>query len=277
MESTEREKRFVNFVGTLFELYPQCFGYDHDIWTEQCGGEDGVLAVYIRTLIWNEAASKQVFQQLGGYVQLQKRLLKSNRKDFDAWVDGLVQGVAFGGDGGGSHRDNRHKKHTARALREYLNLTERSQVRFFGNINSFDALFNQVRGIFSIGSLTAIDFLERLIRSKHHFVKVHPDRFYLTGGGVRRSLLMIYSGSREKELQERGNKLLKKISTETNIPRDIAYFEIESILCICQKNRLRNNYVKMLKGEIRANRFAKMYARAYHGACEKLFPSKSSC
>lgn len=277
MESAEREKRFVNFVGILFELYPYCFDYDHDTWTEEYGGEDGILAVYIRTLVWNEKASKQVFQQLGGYEQVQKRLLESNRKDFDAWVDGLVQRVAFGDDWGGSHRDNRHKKHTARALREYLNLVERSQVRFFRKVDSFDALFNEVRGIYSIGSLTAIDFLERLIRSKHHFVKTHPPRFYLTGGGVRRGLLMIYSDSREKKLQERGDELLEKIFTETNIPRDIAYFEIESILCICQKNQLRNHYVKMLKGEIRAGRFAKMYARVCHGACEELFPSKASC
>lgn len=260
MRSEERERRFVQFIGFIYRQFPCCFKYKHDTWTEEYEKEEGIFAVFIRTLIWNEEKSEQVYSRLGGYERTQEKSLLSSPTDFDCWVNRIVEDVKFGADGRGAHRDNRHKKHTARALREYLDLVEDSQIKFFSEVGSFDTLYHEIKRIHSVGSLTAIDFLERLTRSKHQFVKVHPERFYLTGGGVKRGLSRIYGPLSKKKLEKKGDELLKKILGETNISKQTAYFEIESVLCICQKSILGNDYETMLKGETHPLSFAETYA-----------------
>lgn len=259
-----REKRFVEFVDFLYRQYPHCFEYNHNTWTEECDGEDGIFAVYVRTLVWNETASKKVFQQeFGGFEKVKNRFIDSDPENFDAWVNDTIRDIEFGADCRGSHRDNRHKKHTARALRDYLNLVNGSQIRFFKSAVSFNTLYGKIKAIHSFGSLTTVDFLERLYRSKHMFIKVYPKRFYLTGGGVQRGLLKIYFGSRKIELETKGDILLKRILEKASIPRQIAFFEIESILCISQKSKTRAYFEKLLDGEIDPHDFAQIYADRY--------------
>lgn len=259
-----RETRFVEFVDFLYRQYPQCFEYYHNTWTEKYDGEDGIFAIFIRTLIWNETASKRIYQQkLDGFEKAKNRFLDSNLNEFDTWVDEIIRDIKFGADGKGSHRDNRHKKHTARALRDYFNLMKDSQIEFLRSTNSFDNLFHEIKGIFSLGSLTTIDFLERLYRSRHRFIQVYPERFYLTGGGVRRGLVRVYPRLRQNELEAKGDRLLRKILEETNIPKHTAFFEVESILCISQKNRTKNTFEELLNGEIAPQDFARLYAENY--------------
>lgn len=138
-----------------------------------------------------------------------------------------------------------------------------SQIEFLGSTISFDNLFHEIKRIFSIGSLTTIDFLERLYRSKYRFIRVYPNRFYLTGGGVLRTLRRIYPEVRKSKLESTGDRLLRKILENTNIPEHIAFFVVENILCISQKHETRKAFEKLLKGEITAQGFAQLYAENY--------------
>ena len=259
-----RETRFIEFIGFLHRQFPQCFEFNHNTWTEEYDGEDGIFAIFIRTLSWNETASKRIYQkELDGFERARNKFLNNSLNEFDIWINEIIKDIEFGADGNGSHRDNKHKKHTARALRDYFNLVKNSQIEFLGSTISFDNLFHEIKRIFSIGSLTTIDFLERLYRSKYRFIRVYPNRFYLTGGGVLRTLRRIYPEVRKSKLESTGDRLLRKILENTNIPEHIAFFVVENILCISQKHETRKAFEKLLKGEITAQGFAQLYAENY--------------
>jgi len=257
-----REERFIEFVGFLYEKHPECFEYCHCTWTEKYTGEDGVFAVLVRTLMWNEKESKKVFEnEFKAYQRVRSRFLDTDPESFDDWVNEIIHDIKFGADGEGAHRDNRHKQYTGRAIHEYLELMGDSQDRFLRSANSFDTLFTNVKKIFSIGRLTAFDFLERLYRSKHKHISVYPLKYYRTGGGAEKGLMMIYPRLENGELEKKGTELLQRILDRTSINREIAFFEIESILCICQKRERCKDLEKMLSGEIATETFAESYAR----------------
>lgn len=263
-EQDPRERRFIEFISGLYTKHPECFDYDHSTWTERYAGEDGIFAVYIRTLMWNETESRRIFQdEFGGYEKARNRFLDIRERKFDDWVNKIMLNIKFGADGPGAHRDNRHKKHAPRALRDYFNLMKGSQIRFFNSSASFDALFNRLKTIHSLGDLTAFDILERLKASKHHFIKVYPEKYYKTGGGVERSLQTIYQESKNCDLEKYGNELLQRIFDRTHINPEIAFFSVESILCLCQKKDTYGDYEKLLSGEETPEAFAEIYARTH--------------
>jgi len=256
----EPEERFLDFVGYLYQNCPRCFEYNHITWTEKYNGEDGVFAVVLRTLIWNEDRSEKVFEGFGGFSRALD-LYRTNRAKFESWVNAKVQDIDFGFDGKGSHRDNRHKPPFARALREYLELVGNSRQGFLASLDTFDSPFHKLDQIYSIGPLTSFDICERLVRSNHGFFRVYPLNFHMTGGGVKRGLTMIFPNtSRIKQLETKGDELLLKLISEKKIPQEIACFELESIVCICQKPNLKKFFEDLLEGRIEPYEFAKYYS-----------------
>lgn len=274
-----REARFVKFVGSLWENHRECFSYAERPWIERITDrEEKIFAIVLRTLIWNEQKEQQLIKQkLGGFTESRERFFKVREDIFKSWAEEKMKGIRFavkenGKPWLGAHRDNRHKKCFSIALFEYMKLVDGSQAEFFENFADFNSAFEKVKNeIYGVGDLTAFDILERLYRTEDKLeakpFKHHPEEFYLTGGGVIKGLRKIqdYHISNNKELEEQGNILIEKIVEKYNIPQEIVYYEVESILCIYQKDKYSNNVKSedLLNGQIEPEEFAQIYAQKY--------------
>jgi len=265
-----QEERFISFFIALWKNHRQCFKGKTDTWTEKYEGEDGILAVVQRTLIWNDCEAEKLFSRVGRMAGLKLKLqeYKTDRVGFDEWLWDEVKEIPFGGGNKGAHRDNRHRKHFPRALREYLELTKEGQLAFYKD-KSFSDL-NRELHIFSFGALTRFDLLQRLYTSKHHYVTSSPQRFYLTGGGVKEGLKKIYSNTKPTKalLTGLGQKLYDKIREKMNqenvaYEENLLYFSLEDVLCIYQKDRGDMISDDLLDGKITPEIFAHKYAEKY--------------
>jgi len=272
-----REERFIEFVGHLWEHHRECFSYSERPWIARITDkEEKIYAIVLRSLIWNEQREQQLVQkELGRFKGSINRFSELGEDGFKAWTREKIKCMHFaikenGKPWSGAHRDNRHKLDFPRALFEYMQLVGRSQVRFFDNFPDFDSAFDAIKQIHSVGSLTSFDILERLYRTEEKLeaklFKHHPQRFHLTGGGVIRGLRNIYPYVRSnRELEDQGNILIEKIREKHGIPKDVVYYEMESILCIYQKDKYPNNLKSedLLNGVIKPKEFADIYAQLY--------------
>jgi len=258
-----REDKFVDFVAYLYDKYPECFDFKSDVWTEKYNGEDGIFAVFIRTLVCNDKQSESVFKDLGKFDGAEKQLRMQDQADFDNLVNDIIAGVVIGPNRGDHRKGYRSKRYFPRTLREYLEMVRDSQVAWFNHFCSFDEAFNKLQEIHDAGPLFAFDLLERLCRSKNHFFKFHPEQFYCTGSGECQGVRNIYVDDlSKKEIEEKGNRLINKILKKSNIPKKIAYFEVESILCIYQKKEIREAADEFLKCRLTVEQFTNEYAKS---------------
>ena len=238
--------------------------------------EEKIYAIVLRSLIWNERKDQQLVQkEFGGFNGTLNRILELGEDGFKVWTKEKIKDMNFavkkgGKHWSGAHRDNRHKPGFPRALFEYMQLVDRSQVRFFDKFSDFDSAFGAIKQIHSVGNLTSFDILERLYRTEEKLeaklFKHYPQGFYLTGTGVVSGLRKIYAHMRRnRELEEQGNILIENIREAHGIQKEVAYYEMESILCIYQKDEYPNNLKSedLLSGVIRPKEFADIYAQTY--------------
>lgn len=259
----ERENRFIDFVGALWESYPECYETNYDVWTESYDGEDGFFSIVLRTLIWNDRESKKLFERVGGYEGVKRKLSSVTPTRLKEWFGDELNNILIGGGERGAHRRPYHKRRTPNALFEYLHLVKGGQLEFVRG-KKFNQLYEELKGIHNIGCLTSFDILQRLYRTSHRYIAVFPERFYLTGGGVKRGLKKLYGDDLTKtELSKKGQGLADKIQIKMEIPRDLFYFELENILCIYQKDKGNANSDGLLEGRIQYGKFADLYAKEY--------------
>jgi len=272
-----RDERFIKFVGSLWEHHRECFSHSERPWIAKITDkEEKIYAIFVRSLIWNEQREQQLVQkELGKFEGTISSFSELGENDFKVWIKEKIKDLDFaikenGRPWSGAHRDNRHKLNFPRALFEYMQLVGRSQIRFFDKFSDFDSAFDALKEIHSIGNLTSFDILQRLYRTEEkmdaRLFKHHPLRFHLTGSGVARGLRKIYGHvGNNRELEEQGNILIEKIREKHDIPKEVVYYETESILCIYQKDK----YLYNLKSEDLLNRvfkpkeFADIYAQTY--------------
>lgn len=272
-----REDRFVEFVGNLWKNHRKCFRYSERPWIRKITNrEEKIFAIVLRTLICNEQCEQQLVQkEFGAFRETRKKFLELGEDGFKDWTKEKIKSIPFGIDENGkpwrgAHRDNRHKPDFPRALSEYMQLVGRSQIQFFDRFSDFDSAFKEIKHIHSLGNLTSFDILERLYRTEENLeakpFQYHPERFYLTGGGVSRGLRKIYAYmSSNRELEEQGNILVHKIIEEFDVAKEIVYYEVENTLCIYQKDKYPN-YIKsehLLNGCFKPKEFADIYAQKY--------------
>jgi hypothetical protein len=258
-----REDKFVDFVNHLYNNYPKCFDFKTDVWTEKYNGEDGIFAVFIRTLVCNDKQSESVFKDLGKFDGPKKQLCMQDQADFNNWASDIIADVVIGPNQGDHRKGYRSKRHFPRTLREYLEMVRDSQVTWFNHFSSFDEAFNKLQKIHDAGPLFSFDLLERLYRSKNHFFKFNPEQFYYTGSGEYQGLQNIYVDNlSKKEIEKKGNRLMNKILEKSNIPKKIAYFEVESILCIYRKKKIRKAADEFLSCRLTAEQFTNEYAKS---------------
>jgi len=259
----ERENRFIDFVVALWASYPECYETNYGVWTENYDGEEGFFSIVLRTLIWNDPKSEKLYERIGGFMGVKKELSDTNSTKFQEWFRNEIEGIVIGGGERGAHRRPYHKKWTPRTVYEYLDLVKGGQLEFVKGKN-FDQLYNKLKSIHGMGCLTAFDILQRLYRTSHSYISIYPERFYLTGGGVKRGLKKLYGDDLTKtELSKKGQSLADKIREKVDIPEDLFYFELETILCIYQKDKGNANSNGLLEDKIQPDRFAELYANEY--------------
>jgi len=263
---SEHEQRFIDFFVALWNNHPECFKINYDAWTEKIpDDEDWVFSVVLRTLIWNDKEAERLFHKIGGYAGVKNWLAKS-KLELKSFLKEEADKINFGDGQEGAHRDNRHREPFPRTLIEYLEKMGRSQKKFINGKN-FDTLYHGIM-IYYSKDLTSWDILERLYWSKRAYhLEVHPEKFYLTGGGERDGLKKIYS---LKNVNVGGEKLIKlgeeltgKIRKRIKISEDILRYKLEDILCIYQKDRNDVKSENLLENKISPESFADKYTEEY--------------
>ena len=190
---------------------------------------------------------------------------RSNQSNFHGWAQGLVDKVIIGPNLGDHRKEYRNKRNFAKTLKSYLDIVGSSQTEFFNSIISFNEAYNKVIKIHDAGPLFCIDFLERLYRSYHNYINYYPKEFYVTGKGVRNGIKKLYSNDNLKgeKLKKKGDYILQKIIDDNIVIKNIAYFELETILCCYRKRSIRDKAIKYLEGKITTSKFANLYAKHF--------------
>jgi len=260
---SEKEDKFVKFVVTLWNDYNYCFSTTYSAWTEKYDKDDWAFGVFLRTMIWNDEQSHPFFLQNGKYAGFKKKYLE-NPSGFEKWVEEQINDIKIGGKNQrGAHRKEAFtKRYFSKAMKQYFDMIDSSTPLEFIKGKPFDDLHTKFMKIKSIRYLTAFDILERLFRSKHGYYNDYPHQFYRTGGGAKRGLELIYNreGITDTEWEELGQEIANKIKENANIPDNILYFEVESILCMIQKDNVKMKTIDFLACELTIEKYAKLYA-----------------
>ena len=238
----KRDLKVLKFVELTEYLYRNCwihFKLSDEGWTKGHQGDDKIFGIIIRTLICNDDSSRKFFEEIGGYKGI--ITMYDKKIDFIGWLNQLLNGIKMGL-GQGSHRDERHKRWTAQAIKEYLELTNFNQRDYFDKIKRYNDMYNDLISLHGNGPLTAFDLTKRLYEAG--VIDLLPDRFYLTGSGEIKGIKALYPGVSETELLIKGNELVKTIRERTGIPEEVLHFGVEDLLCIYQKNNRYNEFLK---------------------------------
>jgi len=221
----DKELKFIKLANYLFKNNWIHFNKLDPGWTDNYKGDEKIFAIVIRTLICNDKNSKHFFDEINGFKGvLNHYTLKT---ELEEWLQDKLSKYSLG-TGKGSHRDNRHKLSTPRTIREY---------------KSFHDLMTKLKTLYCVGPLTAFDISKRLLEAE--LMNHLPQEFYLTGTGEVNGIKSLYPEIRGKKyLQKMGNQLMHKIIEKTDIPADIAYFGIEDLLCIYQKDRRYKEFLE---------------------------------
>lgn len=229
----DRESKFIELANYLYKNDWVHFTRLDLGWTRSYKGEEQIFAIIIRTLICNDNHSVKFFRDIDGFHGMMKYY--TSQTDLEELLKDKLSKYSLG-TGKGSHRDNRHKPSTPRTIKEYLDLTESYQKQFLDDIKNFHDLMIKIQKVHGIGPLTAFDISKRLFEAD--LISYLPQRFYLTGTGEVRGIQELYPEVNEKrQLQQMGNRLMEKILAQTNIPEEVAYYGIEDLLCIYQKDK----------------------------------------
>jgi len=257
-----KEERFIDFVKHLWENHPECFITNP--WTEKLDGEEWFFAVFLRTLIWNDPKSEELFRKIGGFNETQKKYYSLTPSEFEKWFNKQQGGILVGGrDQRGAHRKMCHKDDNPKALRIYLEKTEKYQHEFIKG-KSFEQLYHEIKSIPSIGKLLTFDILSRLIQTKHNYLNVYPSKAYETGRGPTEGLKAIYGENLSKRKRvELYQELGEKIKAVTDISPRIFWFVLEDILCIYRKDKIKEKSLEMLSGELNPTNFSHLYAEKF--------------
>lgn len=233
-----KDSKFVELAEYLYRNGWIHFRLSDEGWTKDHQGDDKIFGIVIRTLICNDDSSRKFFEEIGGYNGIITMYEKNS--DFIGWLNKKLNGIQMGL-GQGSHRDGRHKRWTAQAIKEYLDLTNFKQRDYFKKIQNYNDLFNDLISIHGNGPLTAFDLTKRFYEGG--IIDLLPDRFYLTGGGEIDGLKSLFPGLSETELLKKGNELVKTIGERTGMPDEVLHFGVEDLLCIYQKNNRYNEFL----------------------------------
>jgi len=235
-----RERKFIELANILYHKGWIHFEKLDPGWTMQYNGDEQIFAIIIRTLICNDNSSKRFYSDINGFQGVKEHY--TSEDELEEWLRINLKNYLLG-TGKGSHRDNRHKLSTPRTIRKYLDLTEPSQTEFLGKVVDFHDLVTQLESVYYIGSLTAFDISKRLIEAE--LLNHLPQHFYLTGTGEIKGLQALYPTiSGKKKLREMGEQLMNKILEQTKIPSELAYFGIEDLLCIYQKDKRFKDFLE---------------------------------
>jgi hypothetical protein len=262
---SQKEENFIKFFKFLWEKHPECFVKNP--WTDKLEGEEWAFAVLLRNIIWNDPKSEKLYEEIGGYKNTLNRFHEKTQSNFEEWFRKQQKPIQIGGkDQRGAHRKACHKDDNPHALWRYLNLTKEGQITFFTG-KSFDELYRSVKSIPSIGELLTFDILGRWTQTRHDYLKVYPTKPYWTGGGPKRGLKAIYGEDTSKsELLYNWEKLGGKIKAVTEISCKDIWYELENILCIYWKEKIRDHSGEMLSGELDPSKFADIYAKIFCGS-----------
>jgi len=244
----ERALRFLELAEYLYRNGWVHFSLQDGGWTDELVGEERVFGTFIRTMICNDSESKKFFDAIGGFHGVKSRF--DRRDDVEPWLADELKDVSMGS-GKGSHRDNRHKRWTSRGIREYLGLVGGSQIDYFSRIDGYNELFNLIDSVYSCGSLTAFDLAKRLYESG--VVPYLPDRFYLTGTGEVSGIKALFPGANSDDELIKMGKLLVSRMKKIGIPKKVAHYGLEDLLCIYQKD---DRFVDFLEGKISVEDYA---------------------
>lgn len=241
MES--RVSQFIELAEYLYRNGWVHFKLSDGGWTERLEGEERIFGIVIRTLLCNDTSSEIFFADIGGFEGT--KAVYNTDVDFVHWLSVKINNYKMGF-GKGSHRDGRHKRWTPKGIKGYLELTEFKQRDYLDNIRGYNVLFNDLDSIYSVGPLTAFDITKRFYEAG--VIEFLPDRFYLTGLGEINGLSALFpSVKNDGELVNKGDYLVKTIIERTGMSEEVAHFGIEDLLCIYQKDK---RYEKFLKGRL---------------------------
>lgn len=247
MSLNDKSKRFLQLAEYLYLKNWVHFKLQDGGWTNALRGEEEVFGIFMRTMICNDSESKKFYNKLGGFKGAKAKF--ENMKDFEKWLGYELEDLNMGS-GKGSHRDNRHKKHTPKGIRTYLEMVGNSQLDFIQEIKTYDRLISTIDSIPSCGPLTAFDLAKRFYES--NIVRYLPDRFYLTGTGEVNGIKALFpEATSDEDLIHFGNLLLSRLLS-AGIPENIVHYGLEDLLCIFQKD---SRYIGFLEGNISVEEF----------------------
>jgi hypothetical protein len=282
-----REDRFIEFVGSLWNNHREGFEFSERPWIEEITDpEERIFAIVFRTFIWNERKEQELVQDIfGGFRGTRDKFLEGQegfedfvKREIDKRINFAVK--ENGQLWKGAHRNNRHKPHFPRTLFDYMYQVRDSQFKFFGKYENYDDAFTDLicddpNTIYYCNRLTIFDILQRLYvtyeKETDKLFKYHPKKFYCTGGGVKNGLAKIYEIEENiKTCDKFGEELMNKIFSKYDIPEEIAYYKVEDILCLYQKDDFTNDEKceDLLNGKFKPEEFADIYAERYCGKKE---------
>lgn len=239
-----RVSKFIELAEYLYRNGWVHFMLSDGNWTERLEGEERIFGIVIRTLLCNDTSSEKFFTDIGG-LEGTEAVYNNKDVDFVHWLSVKLKNYKMGS-GKGSHRDGRHKRWTPKGIKGYLELTEFKQRTYLDNVRGYNVLFNDLVSVYSVGPLTAFDITKRFYEAG--VIEFLPDRFYLTGSGEVKGLRALFpSVKNDGEFVKKGDFLVKTIIERTGISEEVAYFGVEDLLCIYQKDK---RYEKFLKGRL---------------------------
>lgn len=231
MAWNSRAEKFVKLAVYLYEKDWRHFKLQDGGWTDELEGEERIFGVFIRTMICNDSNAMKFFDTIGGFSGINSLIV--NGEDVETYLSKEINKISMGSDRG-SHRDNRHKRWTPRGIREYLEMVGDNQQEFLSNLLCYNDVFNAMWSLHGCGPLTAFDLCKRFFES--NMIPYLPDSFYMTGSGEISGIKAIFPDANNEELVTGGNLIFERM-LEAGIDKKVAYFGLEDLLCIYQKNK----------------------------------------